>query len=392
MRDPLPAIAAGHICLDIIPDMSNVTQSGLAESFQPGHLLVVGQPTISTGGPVSNTGLAFHKLGVPVSLMGKIGKDPFGELIKSIVRSFGASLGEGLVQAGDVATSYTVSLSPPGVDRIFIHHPGANDHFGLEDINMGLVQDSALFHFGYPPIMDRMYRDQGKELIDLFRAVKQTGATTSLDMCFPDPASQGGKVDWHQILIDCLPFVDIFLPSVEELLYMIDLPLYRKLAAGGNLMDQIQPDLIVNLGNRLLEMGARIVVIKLGDRGLYLQTASASRLSGMGKACPMDVNQWANCRLWAPCFKVKVSGTTGSGDATIAGFLTGLLRDLDPVSAVTMAVAVGACNVEASDALSGIRSWEATSARIQAGWERIPIPLSDSGWSWLPREHVWSYA
>ncbi len=51
--------------------------------------------------------------------------------------------------------------------------------------------------------------------------------------------------------------------------------------------------------------------------------------------------------MWAPCFDVEVVGTTGSGDATIAGFLSALLRDASPEEAMTMAVAVGACNVEA---------------------------------------------
>jgi len=65
-----------------------------------------------------------------------------------------------------------------------------------------------------------------------------------------------------------------------------------------------------------------------------------------------------------------VIGTTGAGDATIAGFLAALLRDLPPDEAMNAALAVGACNVEAADALSGIRSWCETLQRINAGWAR----------------------
>jgi sugar/nucleoside kinase (ribokinase family) len=65
-----------------------------------------------------------------------------------------------------------------------------------------------------------------------------------------------------------------------------------------------------------------------------------------------------------------VVGTAGSGDATIAGFLAAFLRDMTPEEAVTMAVAVGACNVEAADTLSGIRPWDETLRRVAAGWPR----------------------
>jgi sugar/nucleoside kinase (ribokinase family) len=96
--------------------------------------------------------------------------------------------------------------------------------------------------------------------------------------------------------------------------------------------------------------------------------------------------------MWAPCFKVNVVGTTGSGDATIAGFLSAILRDASPETAMTMAAAVGACNVEAADALSGIRTWEETAARIVNGWERQPLHLDASGWRWDAPFGLWRRA
>jgi sugar/nucleoside kinase (ribokinase family) len=109
----------------------------------------------------------------------------------------------------------------------------------------------------------------------------------------------------------------------------------------------------------------------------------------MGRAVPRDANGWANQEIWAPCFAVSVVGTTGSGDATIAGFLSALLRGFSPDQAVTAAVAVGACNVEAADALSGIRTWEETMERIQSGWQRRTLHLSDPGWLADPVNGNW---
>jgi hypothetical protein len=56
---------------------------------------------------------------------------------------------------------------------------------------------------------------------------------------------------------------------------------------------------------------------------------------------------------------------------------------------VTMATAVGACNVEAADALSGICSWEATCARLDAGWQRRPLQINTAGWSWDAAQSLW---
>ena len=124
------------------------------------------------------------------------------------------------------------------------------------------------------------------------------------------------------------------------------------------------------VSDELLAMGAKMVGLKLGDHGLYLRTAPADVLQNMGRARPTDLAAWANYEDWQPCFQVDVVGTTGSGDATIAGFLAALLRDMPPAEAMTAALAVGACNVEAPDALSGIRSWEETWQRIDSGWAR----------------------
>ena len=44
--------------------MSNINPDDFQTLFQPGRMLEVGTVSFSTGGAVSNTGLAFHKLGI----------------------------------------------------------------------------------------------------------------------------------------------------------------------------------------------------------------------------------------------------------------------------------------------------------------------------------------
>ena len=122
-------------------------------------------------------------------------------------------------------------LAFPGVDRIILHNPGANDTFCADDLPMDVIRESALFHFGYPPHMKRMFENEGAELIRMMRLVREAGTVTSLDMSMVDPKSEAGQVDWRSVLEKTLPYVDIFAPSVEELTFMLDRDAYRKIKA-----------------------------------------------------------------------------------------------------------------------------------------------------------------
>ncbi|MCS7178493.1 MAG: carbohydrate kinase family protein [Anaerolineae bacterium] len=391
-RHPLDVVVAGHLCLDIIPQWGSLSPGVFITLFQPGRLIAVGPATVSTGGPVSNTGLALHRLGIRTLLMGKIGADFFGQAIQQLVVRVDPGLVAGMIVDPGASTSYTIVINPPGIDRIFLHYPGANDTFSAEDVRYDLLRSARLFHFGYPPVMRRMYEDGGRELTTVFRRAREMGVTTSLDMAFPDPSSDAGRADWEAILQATLPYVDIFLPSVEEILFMLRRPTYEALsrsAQGTDILPWITPPLLSDLSDQLLAMGVRIVGLKLGDRGFYLRTGDARTLAGLGRGRPSDLTAWADQEIWAPCFQVDVVGTTGAGDATIAGFLSAFLRGMSPAQAVTAAVAVGACNVEAADALGGIRSWEDTWRRVAEGWPRRSLDLSAYGWDYDPQHQFW---
>jgi len=392
MARDLSTVVAGHICLDIIPEIAGGSVEEGKAMLLPGHLTEVGPATLSTGGPVSNTGLALHRLGIPTRLMGKTGDDLFGSAVSELIGGIDSSLLGGMIVDAEVATSYTVVLNPPGIDRLLFHCPGANDTFAADDIDYDAVADATLFHFGYPPLMKRMYDDGGEQLSEIYRRVKETGVTTSMDMALPDPFTPGGKADWRGILSEALPYVDIFLPSVEEIIYMLRKDVYEKLDIanqGSAFLARLQPDLLSDLSEELLNMGAKIVCLKCGDRGFYLRTAGVESIHSLGKGLPTAADAWPERELWAPCFQADVVGTAGSGDATIAGFLSAFLRDLSPEESALAAVAVGACNVEKSDTLSGIRSWEATMSRMASGWKMHEMTLDDPAWAYDAEHKIW---
>jgi sugar/nucleoside kinase (ribokinase family) len=362
------AVVAGHICLDIIPAIDH------GFTLEPGRLYEIGAPTIATGGAVSNTGIALRVLGVDTLLMGKIGNDSFGHSILEVLRGHDPALAQGMVVVDGAVSSYTVVVSIPGMDRIFLHCPGANNSFASADLALERLRGAAVFHFGYPAFMAATYANGGAELIRMYRLVKDLGVTTSLDLDMPDPGGPGGKADWGAILRGALPLVDVFMPSADELLYGLD---RERFGQGDNLG---AADLS-RLGGRLLELGTAVAAIKLGARGMYLRTASAARLRAMGPAAPADVAAWADRELWFPIFQVDhFVGATGAGDAAIAGFLAALLKGQEIVAAGRFANAVGACNCEAADALSGVRSWEETTHRLAAGWQTVPLEVRERGW------------
>jgi sugar/nucleoside kinase (ribokinase family) len=380
-------VVAGHVCVDIIPSFGEAVIP-LENLLRPGHLTIVGPAVISTGGAVSNTGLALHRLGIPVRLMGKIGQDLFGEAILSVFRSYSPSLADGMLISPGEDSSYTLVINPPGVDRIFMHCPGANDTFGAADIPIDQVRQARIFHFGYPSLMRRMHIDDGVELSQLMANVKAEGVVTSLDMSLPDPGSSAGRADWQAALDRTLPFVDIYVPNLEETLYMIDRPRYAAMAAGTSL----PPDgeLLHTLSGKLLAMGAAIVGLKLGDRGLYLRTTgNAGRLAALAGLLPADLTGWVGRELYTPSFQARVAGTTGAGDCAYAGLLAGLLYGQSVEAVLLSAAATGACSVERADATSGVPHWDEVQARLRAGWARHPHTLRLGGWHSNADATIW---
>jgi sugar/nucleoside kinase (ribokinase family) len=363
-------VVAGHVSLDLRPRLYGPPQIG------PGRLVVVGPVAISTGGAVTNTGLALHRLGVDVRLAGKVGDDLFGRALLDELEAIRPGLAADMIVTGSEVTSYTIVIEPPGADRSFLHCPGANESFAAQDVRYDQLDRVRLFHFGYPPLMPRMYADGGAELAEMFSRVRAAGPATSLDMCVPDPDSDAGSVDWNIVLERALPHVDVFAPSIGELLFMVDRPTYERVLQAG-IVATVDRALLRRCSDRLIALGATVVAIKLGDQGLYIRTTTdAARIGQLCARAGLNAEEWVGREVLSPCFVPReLAAATGSGDATIAGLLAALLRGADPIDAATAATAVGACSVEALDPTSGIPEWRAVARRIDNGWERAAIAL-----------------
>ena len=366
------AVAAGHICLDVTPVFPPEAAGRAGTWLQPGSLTQVGRAELHTGGAVANTGLAMRRFGVEVRLLGKVGRDPFGALVRRMLEEDGGA--QGLVEDPESDTSYSVVLSPPGMDRIFLHNPGANATFGPDDIAPETLEGACWFHFGYPPLMERLYRNAGQGLEAVLRKAREAGLAVSLDLAAVDPTSEAGKEDWRTILGRVLPLVDVFVPSWEELCFMIARPRYAEVlrrAGGGeatavlSLSRDVEP-----LAEEAVKLGAKNLLLKCGAAGFYYRTGGADALSGMAEALGRDMTPWVNLRGFQRSYRpARVLSGTGAGDSTIAAFLAALLRGWPPEDCLRLAAATGASCVEAYDALGGLLPLEEQEKRIRAGLE-----------------------
>ncbi len=390
-QDQPTILLAGHASIDIYPDLSSITNQ--FSSFQPGALINVKTVRFSVGGAVLNTGIALHRLGLGVRLGVRIGTDPYGVILRDLIGqqlsqlpgSFGPASECEFIECEE-STSSVIVLNPMNTDRMFLYCPGTNREFDVCDVQGLSLNGIQLFHFGYPSLLERMYLDEGRSLRKLFKELRDKGIIISLDLSLPDLNSPAGTVNWSRFLERVLPEVDIFMPSIEEIMYMMHRMRYEEIkACSKSFIETVTEEDLEIISKSILELGVSIVGIKLGSAGLYVRTSKLNKDDRDPSLLPQwwtnkgELN-WSNRELLAPCFQVNTLGTTGAGDSTIAGFLLGMIQNISIEETMKLAVGVGACCVEKLDSISGIPHWKKVTQRIQNGWDSISTTLELPEW------------
>jgi len=358
---PYDAVVAGYLGVDLTPGFPSMLAAiPLTELLRPGKLIETEGLGLALGGVVANTGLAMKKFGARVALMGLVGNDLLGNLVLTKLKAQGIS--SGIRRTDRAGTAYGIVLAPPGIDRMFLEDPGCNGVMTSDDIDYQTVVQSRLFHFGYPTLMKSLYRDDGAELRKLFGRVRALGVATSLDMTLPHPDSPAGKTDWLSILAAVLPLVDIFAPSLEELLFLMEPKQYAAILSGvngGDIVDKVPQDLCERLGKKILDLGVSILMIKAGHRGAYIRTGDITRLNA-ATALRLAGDTWNNRAIRVPAFPAdpaRIKNACGAGDCAVAGFLTAILNGANLQAAGYYAMLAGRDNLYGVDSLSGLSAW-----------------------------------
>ncbi|MCC7475864.1 MAG: carbohydrate kinase family protein [Pirellulales bacterium] len=289
----------------------------LNEPIGGGRLIESEPLLLTTGGIVSNSGIAMARLGMRVAAFTYVGNDEWANVIRHRYAEEGIDT-TALLTHPTGATSTTAVLIDPSGERTFVHCVGAPRQLNQSTLlaKIDLFAKSRAMLIGYYPLMTNLQDD----LPNVLAAVRKTGCLTALDA-----AGSGGSMD---PLARILPHLDFYIPSESEAAHQTGLH---------------DPRAIITAYR---DAGARgWLGVKLGSRGALLSPAPGEFLEVPPVSPPGPVVD-----------------TTGAGDCFFGGVLAGALRGLAPAEAGRLGAATGACCVTGLGATSAIRNYDETAA------------------------------
>ena len=120
-----------------------------------------GYPTMAAhpGGAPANFLAALSKFGAKAALLGKVGTDAFGSMLTTTLQQAGIET-KGLIATDEVFTTLAfVTLDEHG-DRAFsfARKPGADTCITFEELNLNLIDEAKVFHFGTLSLTDEPAR------------------------------------------------------------------------------------------------------------------------------------------------------------------------------------------------------------------------------------------
>lgn len=281
-----------------------------------GKLALVERMQLHSGGCAANTAVALAKLGIKTAIIGKVGSDGLGDFLISTMERNGVDP-RGIRRDSEANTAASMVIVHSDGERSFIHSIGANANLTREDVDFDLLEKSKALIVAGALVMPGF---DGGPTADTLQWARSRGIITAYDTVWNDDSG------WMRKLAPALPFVDYFLPSIEEARRIVNREEPREVAQA------------------LLDAGVGTVALKLGEQGCFVKSA--------------------DIEVTVPAYAVTAVDGTGTGDAFVAGFLTGIVRGWGIERTARLANMVGACCVERLGATAGIVSLDDTLARF----------------------------
>ena len=131
------------------------------------------------GGAPCNVLAMLEKLGKVTAFIGKVGKDMFGEQLKTAVEEVGIDT-RNLVMDEEVHTTLAFVHTYPDGDRdfSFYRNPGADMMLKKEEVDEDLIRGAKIFHFGTLSSTHEGVREATRYAIDV---AKEAGCIVSFD-------------------------------------------------------------------------------------------------------------------------------------------------------------------------------------------------------------------
>jgi sugar/nucleoside kinase (ribokinase family) len=252
---------------------------------------------IHAGGCAHNTGVAAARLGMKVAVLGKLGTDSFGDMLAGSLCKAGVNM-DGVRRSGEASTAFSFIMVPRDGQRRIYHTVGVSRAFVPADVSRDLIARARVLHVAGAACLPGL---DGAPTVELLRFARSRGIVTSLD-----PTVRPGIAG---LIVPCLPHLDVFLPNSDEAVCFTGLT---------DPADQLK---------FCLDQGAGTVGIKRGPDGCLVSDGRTTVSLGV--------------------YDVPVADTCGAGDAFVAGFLYGKIRNWDLERCARFATATAAFCVQA---------------------------------------------
>ena len=252
---------------------------------------------ISPGGSVANFAVSMARLGANIGIVGSIGNDTNGNLIREQFKKENIDMTL-LNLDKENSTGTAVILIDHSKNRRILTYRGANGTCNMKFVNSKLIKKCSHFHFSSPHY----------SFLENFPFSQFENITFSIDagnlLCTAKP----------DLLKKCLPYMTfLFINNIE--------------------LSNLYPNTPLN--NQLVtKLGCQYIVHKNGAQGSTIWSA--------------------NDHIIIPAFSTKTIDTTGAGDAYAGGFIYQYTQGVSLKESGVFASAVGALNVQSLGAQVGL--------------------------------------
>lgn len=261
------------------------------------------------GGDAMNEAITAARLGNKVVLCGKVGNDFFGKSVIAEAQRHKVDTA-GVVQSATERTALGTQLVAGDGQRHIVSYRGALETYGLADVDMDIVENTAVLSIGSMFILKSL---DGEGMREVLRRAKEAGVVTSADT-MQDTYGIG-----FAGIRPCLEYLDYFLPSFGEAATLSGTESPEEQAAF------------------FMQAGCQNVVVKMGRKGCFV--------AGNGGE-----------REYLPECPGEPVDTTGAGDNFVAGFLTGVRKGYGIVEAARLGSATAAISVQAMGSSGAVKS------------------------------------
>jgi sugar/nucleoside kinase (ribokinase family) len=240
-----------------------------------GGIAFVDEIRMNPAGTAAGAAMNAAKMGIKTASAFCVGNDANGDFIIDQFGRMGIDCSMAQ-RSAKKQTSTTILPIRPNGDRPALHCRGASDDLFVTDQQFDAVCDARFLHHGGTGFIRAM---EGGQSAKLLAHAKKKGLTITFDLIGPNDGTLAE-------LKTLLPFVDYFMPSLEEA------------ATISGLNDP------ADCATFFMDLGAKACVFKWGPKGSYVKTSDGS--------------------FSIPAYDVVVSDTTGCGDSYCGGFIAGL--------------------------------------------------------------------